>query len=236
MKSIAIVIIMWCFTLSAFGKHPSVPVFANTIRCLDLYKKNHGGNLPENWQVFASSGYMTEDLLKDAKKYFDMENRFQFVDPPVTISHQGINFSIVFMENEPGHKDASGREARRLGIEDEDGNLRSTRYPEVVLNRLFREAGSDLNLYTKKSPPPPVVHPPNQPDTRGMVLGPSAEPFSQKIRRVARSLNPFSQQAPAASATTDSRSSWALWLIGSAAGVLLIAVAAVIFRKRSKSL
>lgn len=238
MKSTIVVFIILFLHLSASGsqiKHPSVSVFSNTVRFLDLYRKDHAGNLPENWQEFASSGYMTEDILNDTRKYFNMEDRFQFVNPPVAVSHRGENFSVVFMENEPSGRDALEKEERWLAIQHEDGTLRATRYPESVLNRLFKEAGSDLSLYTKESPPPPVVHPRVQPKPRGTGIDSSGNSTLQKFQRVARSLNPFSQRASTASARSDSRPSWVLWLIGSVGGILLIAVAVIIFRRKSRS-
>lgn len=158
-------------------KTPQTVLISNIRGLLELYKENHDNNLPKNWPEFIDSGVFTDQLLNDARRILDIENRYAFVDmKPIELSSGMVR--IIIMAKQPGAegdrvdtRELEKKKGRWLIMEASDGSIQIGKVPEVMLDYWFKKAGLDLANYTFPAPPLPVFPPLPKSNSEGLILG-----------------------------------------------------------------
>ncbi len=157
-------------------------VIHNLRNTIELYK-NEFKKVPTNWESFDKDGY--RNVLKDANKIMDLENRYYFPKIAKTFnSDTNTAKKIILMAKRPGgegdiklyNQDGSFylEPGRIVFFEELSGGINSGRILESALHAMFEEAGLNLSDYTLDSPaiPKRETKPYRLPDS----LRPSTDP------------------------------------------------------------
>lgn len=133
---------------------PSVVALKNVANSLRFFKQDKGG-LPDNWDDFIKSGYLSGDILQQARDKCDLENRYRFFGGEKKILIPSKNERIIIMAkypglegDHPGSNDPAEVHGRFLFVETADGGIETRRYSEVALKIFFADAGLNLQDYT----------------------------------------------------------------------------------------
>lgn len=121
---------------------------------VDGFKEaNH--RLPESWGEMAKSGFISRDILRAARNYLDFENRYRFLVKRDSVVISTRDEKIIVMAIASGAEgnartlsDADQNKGRWLIVEMPTGEIETRNYPEIVLEKLFKNAGFDLADYT----------------------------------------------------------------------------------------
>ena len=138
--------------------------FSNMRLVVDAYGKKYQ-KMPENWDSLIESKFLAGEMLENARKYMDVENRYFFPNLP-TIFDNGISRErIIIMAKQPGGegddtdsfdgKAIMNVSGRFLVVERTDGKIDSGRFPEKLLQIMFEKAGLNLKDHTFASAPQP---------------------------------------------------------------------------------
>lgn len=177
----------WSLVFSTSLKTNDTVSLSNIRILLGIYKENHGGNFPKNWQAFIDSGILSGPVIEDARKYLDIENRYQFINIPTLVTSSGKVFRIIIMANGPGGEGdrekivengrAEKSPGRYLIIETDNGMIENRRYSETELSYIFEKAKLNLKDFTIASPPlPELTPPPKESNSEGVALGGPVNP------------------------------------------------------------
>ena len=146
-------------------KPPAVSALTNVRGSLKIYKSSHEGKLPKSWEDFISSGAISDEILDNARRYCDLENRYFFVNSEPVFSENGAPARIVIMAKQSGgegnqlfeneKKETEEVAGRWIIVETSDGDIQTRNYTESQLEGRFQRAGLSLIDYTFDGPPPP---------------------------------------------------------------------------------
>ena len=138
--------------------------FSNMRLVVDAYGRKYH-KMPENWNSLIESKFLAGEMLENARKYLDVENRYFFPNLP-TIFDNGISRErIIIMAKQSGGegddtdsfdgKTMMNVPGRFLVVERTDGKIDSGRFPEKLLQIMFEKAGLNLKDYTFAVAPQP---------------------------------------------------------------------------------
>lgn len=212
-------------------KSPQTVSFSNITSMLEIYKNQHGNNLPTSWREFIDSGFLSGGVLDNARQFLDIENRYIFVDlKQMRFGHRTER--VVIMARQAGGEgdnnnaeEPEKRKGRWLIVETSDGSIQTRKFPEVMLKLWFEEAGLNLADFTSASPPPPTIKPPFiGPYTNSIPLGGPDNPVITSMRAVKNLFSPERKlKSPHAGDKLDSTQAVS-WLTWASVGIAAIAV------------
>ena len=119
----------------------------------NCYKELNNGKSPENWSSLINSGCIPPQALADAREYCDIENRYSFVSFPKVFEEGGDEMRILVIANQPGGEgDIQKKPGRFIIVETPEEEIRTRRYTEATLQKIFARNGYDLADYTFDTP------------------------------------------------------------------------------------
>jgi len=141
-------------------KSPAVRSLSNFVWALKDYHSQSGGEYPGNWGDFNKvAEERFADVIVNAKKYLDIENRYMFFEEPPVFEIHGDKMKFVMIANDSVREgariltDENGvsqtKPGRYLIVERANGELGTIGLSEISLKRLFTEKGLSLDAYTK---------------------------------------------------------------------------------------
>jgi hypothetical protein len=134
---------------------PATRAIFNMSSSFHLYQNINNGKLPGNWPSLIESGCIPPQALADAREYCDIENRYSFVLFPKAFEAWGDEMRILVIANQPGDEgDIQKKPGRFIIVETPEGEIRTRRYTEATLKKIFARNGYDLADYTFDTPSP----------------------------------------------------------------------------------
>ncbi len=146
---------------------------------MHVYREEKKGAYPKSWQdlkIFCQNRF--PEIIDNANHYIDIENRYVFLNGMVSYDDFGSTSKIMVIATDSelegirrrvAENDDTRTEAGRYAIiEKQDGDIRHRWFPEVRLERIFKEQGLDLKDYSKKRTFRP---PPKKNDTAYFLIG-----------------------------------------------------------------
>ena len=222
--------------IPAYSKTPADSAFYGVCKMMKAYSSDYN-SLPQNWEEFIKSGYLSGSLLDDARMFCDIENRYFFLNLPVIFDEGITRKRIIVMGKQSGGEgditalDSAGvvvpSPGRYLIVETIGLGLESGRFSERRLQGMFEKAGLNLKDYTFDAPPASAYSRRSlEPNSEKRVLSPPESPSDGNTRAVKNSSQRENKpRSPHAQNDGDSTetTSWAIWIGIAAIGVLALA-------------